>query len=120
MDIGYRRWQDWLNVILGVWLFLSPWILGFSGAGNAAWNAWIIGVAIVVFAAIAVSTPRQWEEIVNLLLGIWMVISPWVLACAGTRAAEANAIIVGLLVILFAGWAMTSMRRGVPLENRVA
>jgi len=34
---------EWLNVILGAWLFLSPWILGFAGTSAAAWSAWIVG-----------------------------------------------------------------------------
>ena len=105
-----KRWQDWLNLLLGIWLFISPWVIGFAGAqAAAAWNAWILGVAIVVFSAIAVSMPQAWEEVINILLGIWMVVSSWVIGVA-SRAAETNAVIVGLLVILFAAWAMAMSR----------
>jgi len=38
-----------------------------------------------------------------------MVISSWALGVA-SRAAETNAVIVGLLVILFAAWAMAMSR----------
>ena len=105
-----KRWQDWLNLLIGIWLFISPWVIGFAGGDSAAsWNAWILGVAIVVFSAIAVSMPQAWEEVINILLGIWMVISSWVIGVT-TRAAETNAVIVGLLVILFAAWAMAMNR----------
>ena len=105
-----KRWQDWLNLLIGIWLFISPWVIGFAGGDSpASWNAWILGVAIVVFSAFAVSLPQVWEEVVNILLGIWMVISSWVIGVA-SRAVETNAVIVGLLVILFAAWAM-AMRR---------
>jgi len=105
-----KRWQDWLNLAIGGWLFVSPWVLGFAGtAAVAAWNAWILGVAIVVFAGLAVSIPQAWEEVINIVLGIWMVISSWVLGVA-SRAVETNAVIVGLLVILFAAWAMALNR----------
>ena len=101
-----QRWQDWINLLLGIWLFISPWVVGFEGTQMAAsWNAWILGVAIVVFSAIAVSMPQVWEEIINLLLGIWMVISSWIIG-ATSRSVETNAVIVGLLVILFAILAM--------------
>ena len=40
---------------------------------------------------------------------IWMVISSWVLGVA-SRAAESNAVIVGLLLILFAASAMAMNR----------
>ena len=105
-----KRWQDWLNLLIGIWLFISPWVIGFAGTDYAAsWNAWILGVGIVVFSAIAVSMPQAWEEVINILLGIWMVISSWVIGVT-TRAAETNAVIVGLLVILFAAWAMAMNR----------
>ena len=76
---------------------------------GADWNAWILGVAIVVFSAIAVSLPQAWEEVINILLGIWMVISSWVIGVT-SRAVETNFVIVGLLVILFAAWAMAMNR----------
>ena len=105
-----KRWQDWLNLLIGIWLFISPWVIGFANASqSASWNAWILGVAIVVFSAIAVSLPQAWEEVINILLGIWMVISSWVIGVA-SRAVETNAVIVGLLVILFAAWAMAMKR----------
>jgi len=105
-----RRWQDWLNLLIGVWLFISPWAIGFAGTDmTAAWNAWTFGVATVVFSALAVSMPSAWEEVINILIGIWMVISSWVLGVT-SRAAESNAVIVGLLLILFAAWAMAMNR----------
>jgi len=105
-----KRWQDWLNLLLGIWLFVSPWVIGFANTDNgASWNAWIIGVAIVVFSAIAVSLPQAWEEVINILLGIWLVVSSWVIGVV-SRASETNAVIVGLLVVLFAAWAMTMSR----------
>ena len=105
-----KRWQDWLNLLIGIWLFISPWVMGFAGSNAGAdWNAWILGAAIVVFSAIAVSLPQAWEEVINILLGIWMVISSWVLGVT-SRAAESNAVIVGLLLILLAAWAMAMNR----------
>lgn len=106
-----RRWQDWVNLILGVWLFVSPWLLAYAGVTAAAWNAWILGVALVVFSAIAVSMPQVWEEVVNILIGVWMIISPWVLAFTSTRSAEANAVIVGIVAVVFAAWAMALGRQ---------
>ena len=91
-------------------MLISPWVVGFAGSPSvAACNAWIFGVAIVVFSAIAASMPQAWEEVINILLGIWMVISSWVIGAA-SRAVETNAVIVGLLVILFAAGAMAQNR----------
>ncbi|HEY2863882.1 MAG TPA: SPW repeat protein [Casimicrobiaceae bacterium] len=114
-----RRWQDWINLLLGVWLFISPWAIGYSGSSSiAAWNAWVLGVAIVVFAAIAVSMPQLWEEVINIVLGVWMVISAWVLGFSSVRSAETNAVIVGVLVIIFAVWAFALNRQTVDHQQK--
>src|SRR5215831_8518266 len=82
-----NRWQDWLNLLLGAWLFISPWVLGFAqtqaaaGAGAthslAAPNAWIFGVIVVLLSIAALARTQPWEEWLNLIAGIWLFISPW-------------------------------------------
>jgi hypothetical protein len=27
--IAYGDWEEWINVLMGVWLIVSPWLLGF-------------------------------------------------------------------------------------------
>jgi hypothetical protein len=102
-----RRWQDGLNAILGLWMFASPSILKFAAAGSPATRtAWVLGLAIVVFAAIAVYMPRAWEEAINILLGICLIVSPWVVSYADQVTPTTNAVVVGLLVTALAIWAM--------------
>ena len=72
-----RRWQDGANLVLGLWLFVSPRVLGYEG--TPAWNAYAMGTGIVVFALIASYMPKAWEEIINIVLGVWLVVSPFVL-----------------------------------------
>ncbi|MCL4425322.1 MAG: SPW repeat protein [Firmicutes bacterium] len=43
-------WQNWVNVILGLWVLISPWVFGFSGNGGALWNNIIIGATVAVLA----------------------------------------------------------------------
>lgn len=105
--MALKRWQDWLNVILGLWTVASPWILGFaSGEGLAAPTALLLGAAIVVLAVSAIYMHKAWEEALSVLLGICLFISPWVLGFADQRTATTNAVIVGLLVTALAVWAM--------------
>jgi VIT1/CCC1 family predicted Fe2+/Mn2+ transporter len=50
------RWNntvEYLPVIVGVALFLAPWVLGFSGIAAMAWSAWVIGVLAVISAGSA-------------------------------------------------------------------
>lgn len=51
--------SEWSAVILGAVLFLAPWMGGFASVSAAAWTAWIAGVAIIVFAGIAMSKRKE-------------------------------------------------------------
>lgn len=58
-----------------------------------------------------VTRQQRWQDRINLLLGIWMVLSSWIIGVT-SRPVETNAVIVGLLVILFAVLAMAISRGG--------
>ncbi len=82
------NWQDVANLILGAWLFFSPWILDFgsnaatrppvAGAvainevSTAAWNAWVLGAIVFLVALSAIGRMELWQEWVNLVLGAWI------------------------------------------------
>lgn len=102
-----KRWQDWINLLLGIWLFFSPWILGFrSEMPGQSWNFYVIGAAFFVFAVAALNMRSLWEEWVNLVLGIWMIISPWVLRYSGNPSARDDAVVVGIVVAVLSIWAL--------------
>lgn len=44
--MAMRRWQEMVAVLAGLWLFISPWTLGY--AGPARTNAFIIGIIVVI------------------------------------------------------------------------
>jgi SPW repeat len=102
-----RRWQDWVNLLLGAWLVVSPWALDYAGdAASAAWNAYAVGLAVAGFAGIAVYMPKAWQEGASIVLGIWLILAPWLLGFNTHFAASLNAVLVGLLVAGLATWAM--------------
>jgi hypothetical protein len=69
-------------------------------------KSYMAGVAIVVFSACAMYMPKVWEEGLNVLLGLWMIASPWVLKFEASRDLTANAVIVGAAVVILAVWAI--------------
>jgi hypothetical protein len=49
-------WLSWVNVVLGMWLIVSPYLLGYSNLEIARWNENILGVIVVglgVWSALA-------------------------------------------------------------------
>jgi hypothetical protein len=106
------RFQDWINLVLAAFLFVSPWLFDFAGLAAAAWNAWVCGVIIAVLALAAIVRFAAWEEWINLALGAWLVIAPWVLGFSAAAAATWSHVILGLVIIAFAGWSGWSARHG--------
>ncbi|NKY46411.1 SPW repeat protein [Nocardia cerradoensis] len=44
---------DYAMGLFGVLLFISPWVMNYSGFSAASWTAWIVGVLTVVVALAA-------------------------------------------------------------------
>jgi len=108
------RWQDWLCLMLGSWLFLSPWLLQYITAWPytdqtaASWNSIIFGAAIVTFSLIALADMKNknWEEWINLILGLWLLVSPWILGFYTHTLATGNMVVVGLIMATISGTAL--------------
>ncbi len=67
-------------------------------------NALITGFIITVLASKAFDMPSAWEDDANVVLGLWLVVSPWVLGFDDNLAARVNAVCAGTLVALFEAW----------------
>lgn len=105
-----KHWQDPVNAVLGAWLVLSPWILGFSGERTAMANAVIIGAALIAVSVGAAIVPRAWEEWVEAILGLWMAASPWLLKFSAQQAATTAAFLTGLVILALALWVLMTDR----------
>ena len=92
--------QDWISLVCGVLLFISPWALGFAGDLMAARTAWVGGIVIAVMAIAALVQFAEWEEWVTLIVGLAVAISPWVLGFAALHHALAACVVLGLIVAL--------------------
>jgi len=92
---------DVINLILGIFLFFSPWILSFA-PGAESWNAWVCGAVIAGLAIAALSAFVEWEEWLISIVGIWIIVSPWILQFSGNSNAMRTHVIVGALVVVFA------------------
>ena len=89
---------DLVNVVLGLCLVFAPWALGFTSEMAPTRNAWIVGAAIALIALGALFAFREWEEWVNLALGVWAILAPWLLGFATVAAALYAHVIIGLIV----------------------
>lgn len=118
-----QHWQDWVNFLLGLWVIISPWTIAhvmasprnpFGVTEAAMWNHYIVGVAVAGLAVVALSAFALWEEWINVVLGAWLLISPWLLGFNTSTALTWNAVIIGVIILWFAAWALTDERGQKP------
>jgi hypothetical protein len=121
MRMQMKHWQDPLNALLGAWIALSPWVLGYQGLTAPTANAVVVGLALMAAALGAIFMPRAWEEMTEAILGLWMIASPWLLSFNLQADATRNAVVSGIVVLGLALWVLGTdkaysalLRRGGP------
>lgn len=100
---------SWLVVLVGAWEVIAPFVLGYTVATGALWDAIILGIGLIIFAGWAalsneISTIRGLNWI-NVILGVWLILAPFIIGYTSFGAALWNDIIVGIVAVVLAGWA---------------
>ncbi len=109
----FKRWQDWTNVLLGFVLVVSPWEIGYSLNRAATGNSCGLGAALIFFNLIAAARLLdEGQEIFNILLGLWLILSPYSLDFAMEKEATITAVGVGAAVVALATWQIYNANRG--------
>lgn len=98
-------WKDWTNVVLGLWLAASPWLIGgvaHSANVGMVYNCVFTGIGIALFSGWAVASSKEvWQEWAVIFLSIWLLIAPGTLAY-DILIVTWNNVIVGLAVAILA------------------
>jgi hypothetical protein len=92
--------QGIAQLVLAAALVAAPWAFDFMPLTAASRNCWLVAVALAALALASVFAFVAWEEWASGVLGLWLVVSPWVLGFAGMQAALWTHIVVGVLVII--------------------
>jgi SPW repeat-containing protein len=91
---------DLYNLIAAIFLLVSPWLFVRANE-TAAIDLRTTGAAIAILSLAAMVAFSIWEEWANLLLGCWLIVSPWLLGFAHTRAMHFS-IVAGAVVVFMA------------------
>ena len=106
---------DVANLVLGAILFIAPWLFAFD-AGLSSQNAIISGIVIAALSIAALTNFAIWEEWLNLIVGLWVIVSPWVLGFQATTAMSAH-VIIGLIVAVLAAVELWIMYQNPPHQT---
>jgi len=110
-----------VSLLAGLYLAVSPWIVGFHATAPALTaNNLITGLVLV---ALALGVVPAYERTHSLglaaaVLGVWTIIAQWVIQSTTTNAGIiANNVVIGAIVFLCA---MMTLAQGLGREMRAA
>jgi hypothetical protein len=110
------QWQDWLNLLLGLWMVVSTWIIGHDSGSAAIVNYYVVGLAVAAFAIAALTAFRIWEEWINLILGTWLLVSPFFLGFSAS-AIGLNTLVIAIFIIVCCGSALCEVTGSKPASK---
>ncbi|GAA2402344.1 hypothetical protein GCM10010420_31830 [Streptomyces glaucosporus] len=110
-SVGARdRIVNLLMLLTGIWLLVASWPLRYpfsDAAVDAQRNETGVGLLVVFIAGAGMMRRRgMLSDLIILLLGLWMLLSPLVIAYGGDdtapAAAHVNEIVTGIVLIALA------------------
>lgn len=105
----------------GLYLAISPWIVGFNHLTDITVNNLITGLALSVMALGFAWAYGRTHNVtwVAPLIGVWTIIAPWVIRQSGATIGPiiSNVIIGALIVLLGAGMVMLGQKPGMAARR---
>lgn len=89
---------------LGTWMMFAPAVLGSEGLLRD--SSFVVGALVIVVSVIAMADVARVTRYLNVALGAWLVVAPWLVEVgAGARwNAVAVGVLVGLLSLPLGSW----------------
>jgi hypothetical protein len=106
---------DGLSLLAGLWLAISPWVVGFNGLSRISVSNLITGLALAALAmAFAVAFGRTYGlSWIAAIIGIWTIIVPWITGSATTSTIWTN-VVTGVIIFLLGMGAVAVSARKMP------
>jgi hypothetical protein len=96
-------WARVIEVMLGCWLALSPFIFRHHAEERALWFTDLLSAtAVIVFALVSFWSPLRVAHVANLVVALWLIAIGFWGSQYPTPAALQNYIVVGFLLLMFA------------------
>lgn len=112
---GVTRVAATVEILVGVWLTASPWVVGSNGSTPLRWSNLVVGVLLVVLGALRLSRPATRRgPAISFALGAWTIIAAFVLSFQNGATGTAplwSAIACGAVLTGAAAWATTEAER---------
>ncbi len=105
----HRTWEDWLGMLLGVLIVLSPWFptqtsheVVDADRSYVILNTFAVGIIVFGLAQLEYFAQQRWEEVAGIVLGLWLIASPYMFGYSGDGLLRFYHSSLGSLVLLLA------------------
>lgn len=110
----HHTWEDWIGMVLGVLIGLSPWFAGQTDQLPML-NAFAVGAVVLLLAEMELVDLHRWEESLELLCGVWLIASPFMFGYVETTLAIWHFALGGIVAVLavielWQDWALTDQQ----------
>lgn len=96
-------WPRVVEVMLGVWLSLSPFIFGHEADQTLRWATdFGCASALITISLLSFWKPLRRIYLLNVIVGLWLCVFGWYWEGYPTPPALQNDLIIGLCVLMFA------------------
>ncbi len=98
-----------INMLLGIWLIVSPWVFDYSGRA-AVVNSVNVGALVALLAAFRLATLRRSASlsVINIILGVWTISSPWGCGYSANVGAVIDNVLLGIAIVTLASWSASA------------
>ncbi|WP_284417769.1 MULTISPECIES: SPW repeat protein [unclassified Bradyrhizobium] len=107
-------WCDVATLFVGIFLFSSPWVLGFGGpvTNTSTQTAGVLGAVIGVTSVAALTAFEAWEEYILVLASMAAILSPAFIELPGSAAVTVA--LSGVATLALATWRLWLLRQTAP------
>ncbi len=98
----HRTWEDWLGILIGLLIVISPWVAHAVDSQFVVMNAVIVGALVLSLAGMEIIVLRASEEWLELACGAWLCASPFVFGYANSGELRYWHFALGAVVALLA------------------
>ena len=105
----HRTWEDWLGMLLGLLIVLSPWFptqasheVVDADRSLVILNTFVVGMIVFGLAQLEYVSLQRWEEVAGIVFGLWLIASPYMFGYSGDGLLRFYHSTLGSLVLLLA------------------
>jgi peptidoglycan/LPS O-acetylase OafA/YrhL len=106
----HRPWEDWFGMLLGGAIVVSPWFPMQSShevvdaeRSMMILNTFVVGMLVFGLAQLEYVALQRWEEVAAIVLGLWLIASPFIFGYSGDDMLRLwHATLGGIVVLLSA------------------